>query len=423
MRMRVRGASLAGMSGRGLRKQPISADGQLAPMPARRSRKPVDGEGPLLVAGGGVAALEAVLAIREHAPELPIELICPERHFEYRPLIVLEPFVDNASQTVDLHRFAERFAVELRPHRLASVETRRRTARTDDGNEIPYRALLIAIGAQALPGLDGAQQSFSSHDDADALHGALEQFKPGSRRTLAFVIGDRRGWVLPFYELALLSREMLNQKGASDCDVAMITAERRPLEILGSQASAAVERLLESKGIALRANVSPLSVADGAIRLRRGDDVPADHVVAQPRMRGPSIEGLPHDRHGFLRVDPYCRLRRRKGVYAAGDITAGHAKQGGLAASQAEVAAGAILADLGYPVDPAWFEPQMDAVLLTGRLLEDLRESGGSADWTPPSKIASHRLSEYLGTREPEPRQWRSGPETPPEVELGDRWS
>ena len=411
------------MFGRGLKRQPVSGEGQLARMPARRSRKPIDGDGPVLVAGGGVAALEAVLALRERAPELPIELICPQDHFEYRPLMVLEPFVENAAQTVDLHRFAERFAVKLRPHRLAAVETRRRTVRTDDGDEISYRALLIAIGAQALPGLEGAQQSFSSHEDADALHEALKEFKPGSRRTLAFVIGDPSGWVLPLYELALLSRETLNQQGASDCNVAMITAERRPLEILGSQASAAVERLLESKGIALRPNVNPLSVADGAIRLRRGEQVPADHVVAQPRMRGPSIEGLPHDRHGFLRVDPYCRLRRRKGVYAAGDITTGHAKQGGLAASQADVAAGAILADLGYSIDPAWFEPQIEAVLLTGRLLEELRESGGSTDWTPPSKIASRRLSEYLGTREPEPREWRSGSGTPSEVELSDRWS
>src|SRR6266545_3788359 len=47
----------------------------------------------VLVVGGGVAGLEAVLALRELAGELvDVELVAPEHQFFYRPLAVLEPF-------------------------------------------------------------------------------------------------------------------------------------------------------------------------------------------------------------------------------------------------------------------------------------------------------------------------------------------
>ena len=47
----------------------------------------------VLIAGGGVAALEAALALRALAEErVDIELVGPEPHFWYRPLSVAEPF-------------------------------------------------------------------------------------------------------------------------------------------------------------------------------------------------------------------------------------------------------------------------------------------------------------------------------------------
>ena len=46
----------------------------------------------VLVAGGGVAALETALALRVLAPGGCVELPAPELHFFYRPLAVAEPF-------------------------------------------------------------------------------------------------------------------------------------------------------------------------------------------------------------------------------------------------------------------------------------------------------------------------------------------
>ena len=47
----------------------------------------------VLIAGGGVAALEAMLALRALAADrVSVVLVAPDREFVYRPLAVAEPF-------------------------------------------------------------------------------------------------------------------------------------------------------------------------------------------------------------------------------------------------------------------------------------------------------------------------------------------
>ena len=47
----------------------------------------------VLVAGGGVAGLEAALALRTLGEgRIGVEIVAPEPHFYYRPLAVSEPF-------------------------------------------------------------------------------------------------------------------------------------------------------------------------------------------------------------------------------------------------------------------------------------------------------------------------------------------
>ena len=61
----------------------------------------------VVVAGGGVAALEAVVALRAVAgPELPITLLAPERQFVHRPSSVMAPFGFGPPQGVPLQPIA-----------------------------------------------------------------------------------------------------------------------------------------------------------------------------------------------------------------------------------------------------------------------------------------------------------------------------
>jgi sulfide:quinone oxidoreductase len=62
----------------------------------------------LLIAGGGVAALEAAIALRELAEErISVELLSPTAEFRYRPLAVAEPFGSNPVMRYDLLSMAD----------------------------------------------------------------------------------------------------------------------------------------------------------------------------------------------------------------------------------------------------------------------------------------------------------------------------
>ena len=62
----------------------------------------------VLIAGSGVAALEACLLLRDHvtADDVEIELLTPAQHFTYRPLSVLEPVGGPRTWSMPLVRFA-----------------------------------------------------------------------------------------------------------------------------------------------------------------------------------------------------------------------------------------------------------------------------------------------------------------------------
>src|SRR5207253_11110985 len=62
----------------------------------------------VLIAGGGVAALEAALALRHVGDDrVSVTLIAPEPRFWYRPLAVVEPFGLGRVHGVDLAQLAD----------------------------------------------------------------------------------------------------------------------------------------------------------------------------------------------------------------------------------------------------------------------------------------------------------------------------
>ncbi len=370
---------------------------------------------PVVIAGGGVAALEAVLALRAQAgTSLPIEMVCPGDRFVYRPLAVLAPFVEMVPSTVELDRFAQEHDVLLHRDRAVSVQAQGRVVRTERGAAIGYRSLLVATGARRDPGLEGALH-FTGLEDAPRLRHALEEIASGPRRTLAFVVLRRSQWVVYLYELALMSRAWLDDLGAVDADVRILTAERDPMEILGPEASELVRSLLAHAHVELRCDARVAAVEDRALVLEDATRIPADHVVAESRIRGMPLEGIPCNSEGFVRVDECCGVVGLGGVYAAGDITEGFPKHGGLAASQADSAVTRILAEGGHPVNPEPFDPALQGVLLGGELVAHLqaRQANEPArPWSPPSKIVARHLGPYLHTRAAQSsdlESWRGG--------------
>jgi sulfide:quinone oxidoreductase len=361
----------------------------------------------VLVAGGGVAALEACLFLRAYVSDddVAVDLLAPGQVFSYRPLSVLESFGGGHAWSMHLERFAADQDVTLVHDALDTVHGETRTIATTSGVHCPYELLLVAIGARATPQLPGAV-TFQGSTDAPAVRRVLEDAADRLRPRIAFALGPGTSWPLPLYELALLTATELRARGAR-CEITLVTPEAAPLELFGRRAGDTVAKLLEDRGVTVVLDAEPLSAEPGALHLVDGRSIGADRVVALPRAAGRYVEGLPHDPAGFIPVDPHGRVDGVEHVYAAGDITTFPFKQGGLATQQADAAAEAILADLGLPIDPRPFSPVLQGVLYSGgdptymsTHLGDERERASTPRsyslWWPPSKIAGRFLSSYL---------------------------
>ena len=75
-------------------------------------------------------------------------------------------------------------------------------------------------------------------------------------------------------------------------------------------------------------------------------------MVSLPVPEVPEIPGLPQrPPHGYIPVDRYGGVDGLERVFAAGDATWFPIKQGGIAAQQADAAAGAIAELAGAPHD------------------------------------------------------------------------
>ena len=275
----------------------------------------------VVIAGGGVAALEAALALRALAEDrFDVELVAPEPHFWYRPLAVAEPFELGEPTRVELSELAARAGASFALGALAAVDPSNREAYTAAGAPFPYDALLLACGASPSPGVHGAL-TFRGPADTDAIRQLLGEAAPGAVRRIAFAVPWGAVWSLPAYELALLTKSWLQARDLSGVGVALVTPEDEPLHVFGRRASNVVAELLAEREIDVYARAYPSNFRDGQLLLVPDGIVEADRVVALPRLHVPPIDGVPQGRDGFVPIDTHCRVAGLADVYAAGDLT------------------------------------------------------------------------------------------------------
>jgi sulfide:quinone oxidoreductase len=358
----------------------------------------------VIVAGGGVGALEGLLALQALASErLAITVLTAQRHLTYRALAVAEPFGGAASPRFEWSAIARDRGVELVPDVVRAVRPDDHTIETRDGPPVPYDALLLALGAIPEPALAGAL-TFAGPRDVLAVMEALERLQTDRRHRLAFVAVSGTAWTLPLYELALLTAAHGRAAGL-ELGIELVTTESAPLAVFGTEASAAVSARLAAAGIHVRTGAFAGEVSEGKLWLELEGTLPVDLVIALPRLRGPALMGLPHDERGFVPVDPFGRVRGADRVWAVGDMTTRPLRQGGLATQQADVAAADIAVLAGADLDVEPYRPVLRGLLLTGDEPAYLEHSAhspfepealSSALWWPPHKVVGRHLGPYL---------------------------
>ena len=348
--------------------------------------------------------MEAALALKTLAEErVDVELVVPDLDFRYRPMTVAAPFGKGEARTFPLTRLVELAGARLTPGTLARVDLSARHAVTTDGTQLEWDVLLLAVGARMREGVPGSL-TFRGEDNDDELVEVMDAAATGRVGSLTFALPTRAAWPLPLYELALMSKTHLEDRGATDVKVELVTPEAEPLGIFGKTASVSVAELLETRGISVHTLTTPVVFRDGALVVVPGRAMRTERVVSVPVPEGIRIPGIPQNGDGFVPTDEYGRVRGRADVFAAGDMTTFPIKQGGIAAQQADAAAQSIAALAGAPVTPEPFRPVLRGLLLTGLsprfLRANLLDSSSALDfeplWWPPGKIVGRYLAPFL---------------------------
>jgi sulfide:quinone oxidoreductase len=350
----------------------------------------------VVIAGGGVAALEALLALRADAGDsVEITLVADTETFSYRSLQVGEAFGVGHPRHYSLPALVEDRAAHFRTGRVASIHAGARELLLADGDRIEYDALLLALGARAVPAFEHGVTLAPG-----ALEEILEDLRGDFARDVTIVVPRGVSWSLAAYELALMTAAW-----ADGVAVRVVTHETGPLDIFGPEASAKVADELHRAGIEIVAGVEPDVPGEGLVRA--GDHwLPASRIVSLPVPVGPRLHGVPSTPDGYLDCDQHGRVRSVPAVWAAGDGTAQPIKQGGLASQQADAAAADIARHAGAPTRPRPFRPVLRGLLRTVNGPLYLRRALSADDggttvsdeplWWPPSKVASRRLAAHL---------------------------
>jgi sulfide:quinone oxidoreductase len=322
----------------------------------------------VLIAGGGVAGLETLTALRSLAGDsVELMLVAPEDEFVYRPLAVKKPFAVGPRRQVPLLDAARDAKAAFLAATLDAVDTDEKIVSTSHkGEQFEYDALVLALGARAVAAVPHAM-TWDDRSDAEMLGGLLRDFEEGYARRLAVVIPPGPAWPLRGYELALFITTQAEDMSV-DVETTIVTSHPSPLEILGSRAVELVSNELEQAGVDMvsadHADVEPGHTTT-VVLAPCGRRLEVDRVLALPVLQGRTVAGIRADAAGFIDVDEHCRVRGLDGVWAAGDGTAFPLKSGGFAAEQADVAAQDIAASAGAAVKPRPFDP-VDRAELAG---------------------------------------------------------
>lgn len=361
----------------------------------------------MLIAGGGVAALETALALRELAPErVQMTIVAPNDEFVYRPMTVREPFSLSAASRYPLAPIVSDAGAELVKDSLASVDHEQRDARTLEGRTLSYDALVLAVGALTTPRYEHAL-TIDDRSMEHTLHGVIQDIELGYIKSIAFVQPGHMAWPLPVYELALMTAGRAYEMDV-EIRITLVTPEDAPLAIFGTAVSAGVAELLGKAGIdAITAAYAEVG-EHGQISIHPEDrHLQADRVVALPELSGATVRGVPLDAEGFIHVDRFGGVPDCGPVFAAGDATDFPVRHGSISAEQADLVAESLAKLAGADIEPQPFHPVLCGMLLTpeGPYYMSAHITGGhgfdselSSEplWAPPSKIAAKYLAPYL---------------------------
>src|SRR3954468_6950801 len=246
----------------------------------------------IVIAGGGIAALEALVALRRQAPPgCRITLVSPNGSFAYRPLAVQEPFGRGGGRRFSLPTVTQDLSAAYVRDALSRVEGPERRVILQSGAELEYDTLLLAPGGRPYPAFTHGI-TFDRENDAAEFDELLSDVDQRLAPHIAIVVPEHAGWTLPAYQLALSIAAYGRRPHGRRVAVTIVTHEPQPLPAFGTPASRAVAGVLESASVELIAGREAVVMSDTAL-IASSQWITADRIVALPRLAGPPPRGGP----------------------------------------------------------------------------------------------------------------------------------
>src|SRR5579862_4811250 len=241
--------------------------------------------GRILIVGGGVAGLEALLALRTLASDrVSLTLVSPQDWFIDRPMTVVEPFGLGSAARHSLPDIAADAGAGFVHATVAEVDAAGHRVICTDQSQLAYDTLILALGAQARAPFAYAT-TFGLEGSAQAIRTMLGALRRGEAQSVAFVAPTVTGWLLPLYELALMTAHELARCGVDGVDLRILSSEDRPLALFGGTVSQSVGRLIDAAGIEfVRASFAQLD--DGGLLYGAVGHPTPDYVVTLPLLSG-----------------------------------------------------------------------------------------------------------------------------------------
>jgi sulfide:quinone oxidoreductase len=414
-----------------LRSRPAVTPETVAPgIDARPGHSPIPRT---VIVGGGIAAIEALLALRELAGDATgITLVSPEPDFSYKPLTVEEPFTLRPAERRDLVPLVADLGGAFVRGALESVDAGAHQISLDEGRTLSYEHLLVCSGGSFRGALENAE-TFRPVGSALEIDELIDRSLASPSQQIAFVVPPGVTWSLPVYELALMTRRHAEESDRGELRILIVSPERAPLALFGEEPSTAVAELLAVRRIDFEGGCRARDEGGGVVLDPGSRPLEAGAAIALPAIEGRRHRGLPSDAGGFIPVDDHSRVIGVEDVWAAGDGTNFPVKQGGLATQQADTAAADIAARLGAQAEAPAFHPILRGQLIVGdeslNLRHDLADGAdagvASSDylWWPPHKVSGRYLAPWLAGAGPHADQ-PAPPEGAVDVEvaLPTRW-